>query len=176
MIAPVSRTAASKRSHIVIVAVGALLALPTSQGRAQNTFCACFVPSSGTTYRIKTADTKPKCESKHGEFSWKDVGASAPQGPQGLQGAKGDPGDSRPQGPAGASILSVLEFHSADQILASDGRFLVQCAPGNGVFSFGYEAPFGQFPATVFANRPGYSGTGIIWGFRGDPGAHWVFH
>lgn len=51
------------------------------------TYTACYVPSSGTVYRIKTADTPPACtKSAHVEFSWNH------QGPVGPQGPKGDPG------------------------------------------------------------------------------------
>ena len=51
------------------------------------TYTACYVPSSGTVYRIKTADTPPACtKSNHVEFSWNH------QGPVGPQGPKGDPG------------------------------------------------------------------------------------
>jgi hypothetical protein len=45
------------------------------------TYYACYVPSSGTVYRIKTADTPSACtKPTHVEFSWNH------------QGPKGDPG------------------------------------------------------------------------------------
>ena len=51
------------------------------------TYTACYVPSSGTVYRIKTADTPSACtKSTHVQFSWNH------QGPVGPQGPKGDPG------------------------------------------------------------------------------------
>ena len=50
--------------------------------RAQSTtpkvFYACYVPSSGTTYRIKEVDLKQECtKSSHVQFSWTDGNRSA---------------------------------------------------------------------------------------------------
>lgn len=60
----------------------ALVALPViaaapSRAQAQAKFFACYVPSSGSTYRIKTPDTPSACtKATHVEFSWTD-GAGA---------------------------------------------------------------------------------------------------
>jgi hypothetical protein len=52
-----------------------------------STYYACYVPSAGTVYRIKTPSTPSACtKSTHVEFSWNH------QGPVGPQGPKGDPG------------------------------------------------------------------------------------
>lgn len=57
---------------------------------------ACYVPASGTVYRIKATDLKPQCASpQHVQFSWQA------QGPKGEPGAQGPVGPQGPQGPAG---------------------------------------------------------------------------
>lgn len=59
----------------VLVAV-----LPVSRVEAQNVMHACYVPASGTVYRIKTGDTKESCASdQHVAFSWTS-GAGADHG------------------------------------------------------------------------------------------------
>ena len=53
-------------------------AVPSRAAQAQTTttpkvFYACYVPSSGTTYRIKEVDLKQECsKSSHVQFSWTD--------------------------------------------------------------------------------------------------------
>ncbi len=62
---------------------------------------ACYVPISGTVYRIKETDVKQKCTSaSHIEFSWNQQG---PQGPQGIQGIQGIQGVAGPTGQTGAT-------------------------------------------------------------------------
>lgn len=52
-----------------------------------NVIWACFVPVSGTVYRIKTADTKESCSSpKHVMFSFNQTGPAGAQGPAGAAG------------------------------------------------------------------------------------------
>src|SRR5690242_16136215 len=72
-------------------------AIPTARAEGQATppviYWACYVPTTGTTYRIKTADTRDKCAaSSHVEFSWNQVGPQGPQGPQGPAGPQGAQG------------------------------------------------------------------------------------
>lgn len=79
----------------------ALAALCISAGTAaaQSTtdvMWACYVPNSGTVYRVRTTDTKENCASHvHVLFSWNGAGAPGPQGPAGPQ---GEPGPTGPQG------------------------------------------------------------------------------
>lgn len=61
---------------LAFVAGATLLAvLPLSRLDAQNVMHACYVPASGTVYRIKTGgDTKETCSSdQHVAFSWSDA-------------------------------------------------------------------------------------------------------
>ncbi|MCC6430438.1 MAG: collagen-like protein [Gemmatimonadaceae bacterium] len=62
---------------------------------------ACYVPRSGTMYRIGTDDTRDRCASReHVRFSFSTTGPSGPTGPTGAAGAVSPIG---PQGPVGAT-------------------------------------------------------------------------
>jgi hypothetical protein len=72
-------------SRLIAAAILSALAamVPPRDAQAQTTtttpkvFFACYVPSSGTTYRIKEVDLKQECsKSTHVQFSWTD-GTSA---------------------------------------------------------------------------------------------------
>jgi hypothetical protein len=98
----------------------ALVALSAGSAAAQTTtsptFYACYVPSSGTVYRIKEPGLRTACSAPtHMEFSWSENGSGGPGpqgpagpqgpvgpvGPMGAQGSAGPAGDTGPQGPAG---------------------------------------------------------------------------
>jgi hypothetical protein len=89
------------------VALAALLMI-VGGGAAQaqeeppaTTLHACYMPDTGTVYRILTQGTPPKCRSnKHVQFSWTDPGPAGTAGPAGADGPKGAPG---PDGEAGAA-------------------------------------------------------------------------
>jgi hypothetical protein len=48
----------------------AALALMPAAAQAQTTITACYVPNSGSVYRIKAAGTPSTCKQNHVEFSW----------------------------------------------------------------------------------------------------------
>src|SRR5688572_15980753 len=87
-------------------AVGAMLAFGAAvrpaAAQTSNVLWACYVPLTGTVYRIRATNTQNNCSSPaHIMFNWNEQGPQGPKGdvgPQGLQGLKGDPG---PQGPKG---------------------------------------------------------------------------
>ncbi|HEU0079738.1 MAG TPA: hypothetical protein VFQ76_18915, partial [Longimicrobiaceae bacterium] len=84
--------------------VAGLIAISAGSAAAQTspspTFYACYVPSSGTVYRIKEPGLRDSCSaSTHVAFSWSESGTGT-QGPPGPQGPVGPAG---PQGPAGAT-------------------------------------------------------------------------
>ena len=94
--------------------LAALVALTSSVGAQQaptvsvvvdpNIIYACYVPTSGTVYRIKTADTREKCASNaHVEFFFNQTGPQGPQGEPGPQGPAGPQGEQGPAGPVGAT-------------------------------------------------------------------------
>ncbi len=69
---------------------------------------ACYVPASGTVYRIKEPGSPQNCNSsQHVEFSWNEqgirgeTGPQGPVGPQGEIGPVGNQGETGPQGPVG---------------------------------------------------------------------------
>jgi hypothetical protein len=88
----------------------ALLAIPAGSAAAQTatpqttsaTLYACYVPASGTVYRIKETGLRQSCSSpQHVEFSWNEGGTAGPQGPAGPQGETGPAGPQGETGPAG---------------------------------------------------------------------------
>src|SRR5690349_9635389 len=80
-------------------------ALGSARAGAQSVLYGCYVPSSGTVYRIKGAGLPDECRSQqHVQFTWSLQGPAGAQGPAGPQGATG------PQGPAGGlSGYQVVE-------------------------------------------------------------------
>ena len=77
-----SRFTLSQRRSLRAAALGLAALVAPAALRAQSTtpkvFYACYVPNSGTVYRIKEADLKQQCaKSTHVQFSWTD-GASTP--------------------------------------------------------------------------------------------------
>jgi len=109
------------------VGLAALLALPTTAAAQTttttpdpNVIYACYVPSSGTVYRIRTTDTKQNCASTtHVLFSFNQTGPQGPKGdqgdpgPQGEKGDKGDTGDPGAQGPAGEGSTAYFKALSS---------------------------------------------------------------
>lgn len=99
----------------LIAAAGLALASTAGAQTAPATIDACFVPASGTIYRVDSpaspAPGAPKnCLSPlHTKFTWNQQGpAGAPgaagaQGPQGPKGDKGDHGDAGAPGPSGTT-------------------------------------------------------------------------
>jgi hypothetical protein len=126
--------------HIFAVTAVALATFSVARSvEAQTTtpkvLWACYVPSTGTTYRIKETDLKQDCQkSTHVMFSWNETGPQGPQGmqgekgpagPQGLQGLQGPQG---PQGPAGNIDWSLLWTGSAEQAIAPDSKGMTKMA------------------------------------------------
>jgi hypothetical protein len=78
-----SRLTPSSRLPLPAIVVGLAALFTPGALRAQSTappkvFYACYVPSSGTTYRIKEVDVKQECaKSTHVQFSWTDGNRSA---------------------------------------------------------------------------------------------------
>jgi len=82
----------------------AMVSLTTSDVSAQGTLTGCYVPTSGTVYRIKAAGLPDACRSKnHIEFTW------SLQGPQGPAGPAGPTGPQGPTGPAGGLARSAMQ-------------------------------------------------------------------
>ena len=106
----------------------ALLSLTTTTASAQATLTGCYVPNSGTVYRIKAPDLPGACHSKnHVEFTW------SLQGPQGVQGPAGPTGPQGPAGPAGGlavSAIKVVTAFTAPIPAGGKGSVAVDCPAG----------------------------------------------
>lgn len=116
------------------------------------TFTACYVPSKGTIYLIKTSDTPSECDKKDVEFSWTTDQGSAP--------------------------IRGIEFNSAVVTLPSDGRYIAQCPAGKSVMNFGWEIPAGSTATAsqIRANRPALILGRAAWGFVAAPDTRYVFY
>src|SRR3712207_9369854 len=102
-IAPTARR--GRALGALLLAVGALAAprvasaqgAPPPPSAETKVYRACYVPTTGTVYRIGETGMGVACaRSTHVEFSWNA------DGPQGPPGEKGAPGETGPQGDAGA--------------------------------------------------------------------------
>jgi hypothetical protein len=72
-----TRPLSIRRAAVAALVLTAAHLAALSAAHAQATFYACYVPSTGAVYRIKTADTPQACtKTTHVEFSWVD-GAGA---------------------------------------------------------------------------------------------------
>ena len=115
----------------------ALLSLTTTEVAAQATLSGCYVPNSGTVYRIKAADLPTACHSKnHVEFTW------SLQGPQGLTGPVGPTGPQGPAGPAGglpASGIQVVRVASEQIGVGLFSSVSAPCPAGTLAITGGFE-------------------------------------
>jgi len=112
----------SKHRSLVAIAIPIAASLTfagsaRAQGAPADTIVACYVPASGTVYRIQAAGLPTAClAAEHVRFAWAqrgpegsagpqgpkgDVGPVGPQGPEGIPGATGAAGPQGPMGPAG---------------------------------------------------------------------------
>ena len=146
------------------VGLAALLALPALPAAAAaqtttttpdpNVLYACYVPNSGTVYRIRTTDTKQNCASAtHVLFSFNQTGPQGPKGdkgdpgPQGEQGDKGDPGDPGAQGPAGEGATAYFKALTST------------ATPGAGVLALSLPAGAYVLTARVEVSRDAFGGS-----------------
>lgn len=111
-------TAGGRALCLTAVSIAALAGLTApAAAQAPALIYACYVPVSGTVYRIKETDVKEACSSsKHIEFSWNEQGPEGPQGPQGIQGIQGVAGpagatgaDGAPGAPGAAGVSEVRQ-------------------------------------------------------------------
>lgn len=107
---PLAATPALLGATLAALALGTIAPSAEAQTTPDpNTLYACYVPLSGTLYRIRTADTRDNCASSQHVMFWFNqtgpqgpAGPPGPQGPQGPQGPAGPAGPPGPQGPTGA--------------------------------------------------------------------------
>lgn len=89
---------------ITTLTASLLVAPPIEAQTAADTTWHCYVPGSGTVYRIKASSAPTSCvDSSHVQFFVNAAGRKGDPGTAGPVGPKGDTGPAGPQGPAGAS-------------------------------------------------------------------------
>src|SRR5262245_18959962 len=81
-------------------------------------FYACYIPSSGVTYRIKEINIKQTCSPDHVMFSCTDGGVPGPQGPKGDPGPQGVPG---PKGDPGTSGFTQTQWVQGNEVTIAAG-------------------------------------------------------
>ena len=114
-------------------------------------FHACFVPASGTVYRIRAEGLREDCASdEHVEFSWDAAGPEGPQGPEGPEGPEGPQGPEGPegpQGPAGQDGVSGREVVVGTTLVIDPGEtgtHSVSCPTGTVPIGGGFQAGDGM--------------------------------
>jgi hypothetical protein len=85
---------------------------------------ACYVPKTGTVYRINVSGSPTKCAANHVSFSWNITG---PEGPEG------------PPAPSGVAGHRIVTDHKSVNPQTSD-FIVVQCAADEVVLGGGYDA------------------------------------
>lgn len=111
---------------------------------------ACYVPNSGTLYRIKAEDPTETCKSPgHIEIQWEVEGPQGAQGPQGPMGPQGPAGPAGPVGPAGPQGPQGPAGPAGAQGPAGTAG-----ASGYEVVSVMVENPFIQLDEVVIAQCP----------------------
>jgi hypothetical protein len=200
--APRPRRTPLLAAAILAAAGAAPLRAQTGPSPTPKLIHACYIPSSGTVYRIKEPNTPAACQNRHIEFSWNEqgiqgvqgpagptgptgpqgeAGATGPAGPTGAQGLAGPPGPQGvqgspgPVGPAGPAGLSGLQLVLWD--VSVDGRSTSQTAFNKAVFT--RSCPAGKRGiAAGAAHRDNNSGADDIMGAArpdDNTGRSWLF-
>lgn len=139
-------------------AAGAAWVLPA----AAQSIRACYVPGSGTVYRVGAPGAPDACTAgAHVEFAWEATGVGGPSGPVGATGPTGPVG---PQGPAGADGVSGYEVVSSSGTLPGGGTLTLQmdCPAGKAVLGGGFTYSFANTLA-LKASYPTASGGVSSW-------------
>lgn len=128
-----SRNASLTISRLAIALGPVLLAATVLAPRrvaaqAATVLYGCYVPNSGTVYRIKGPGLPNDCRSDtHVQFTWSLQGPQGPQGPQGAQGPQGVQGPAgTPGGVSGRVVVTAEASIGAGQ----PGFALAKCPTG----------------------------------------------
>lgn len=140
-----------------IGAAVALESLTATTAAAQATLTGCYVPNSGTVYRIKGAGLPNACHSRnHVEFTWSLQGPPGPTGPAGPTGVQG------PAGPAGGLPAAGIEYNAVagfEVTAGGVGNVTVGCSAGKVPSGGGFENNTTNI--RVYSSKPvATSGTG----------------
>ena len=133
----------------VVMLVAAALAPSRLAGQgAPTVLYGCYVPTSGTVYRIKADGLPTDCRSKnHVQFTWSLQGPPGPQGPTGPAGPQGVAG---PAGPLSGRVLVVAQGSAASNNI---GSATASCPAGKKVLGGGFQGLTGN-TTNVSHNMP----------------------
>jgi hypothetical protein len=130
---------------LTLTATALVTSLAAHRAGAQTTtpkvLWACYVPGSGTTYRVRETDLKQTCiKDTHVMFSWNETGPPGPQGPAGPQGPQGATGATGAQGPAGGIDWSQLWTGTASFIVrqGTTNGGVITCPAGKKMLNGGW--------------------------------------
>ena len=137
---------------------------------ASDTLHACYVPASGTMYRIKAANSPAACvDPAHVAFSFNakgpagEAGAAGPAGPAGPPGAAGAQGPAGPEGPAGPAATNVME-HLEEQLAVPGNNARAEktlnCPSGMKPTAGGWDMP-NAFVFVITSRPQGAGGEGV---------------
>lgn len=130
-----------------VAVLGAILAAPTLMAQtAADTLHACFVPSSGTVYRIKASSSPAGCvDAAHVQFSFNAKGPQGDPGPAGPAGAAGSAGAAGPSGPQGSAGAAGAQGPAGPQGPQGPAGGL----SGHVLIEQEFIVPFGQNPIPI---------------------------
>ncbi len=155
------------RAALAMVIAGVVAVPAGAQGAPSvpadpNIIYSCYVPTSGTVYRIRTPDTRPDCGSpKHIMFFYNQTGPEGPQGPQGIQGVAGPTGTTGSTGATGPQGLQGVPGPTGPQGLVGPAG----TATGGDVYESS-NTGLGELTIQVPAGR--YMVIGSAWVKNGD--------
>src|SRR5690349_13413938 len=91
------------RAVAALAALTVLVFVPRLEAQATaGVIRACWIPASGTLYRIGEPNTPAACLSpNHIALTWNQPGPAGAAGPAGVQGPQGPQGPAGPAGPPG---------------------------------------------------------------------------
>ena len=135
----------------VSAAVAVMVATP-ARASAQATLSGCYVPNSGTVYRIKASGLPDACRSKqHVEFTWSLQGPAGPPDLEGKQARK-----DRLVPPAASRRHGVVVITMFTSVLApgATGTAQPECPVGKIATGGGYETSNELNPVQLLGSRP----------------------
>ena len=131
-----------------VMLAGVSLAPMRIAAQSPTVLYGCYVPASGTVYRIKADGLPSDCKSKnHVQFTWSLQGPPGPQGAVGPAGPQGVPG---PSGPLSGRVLVTASGSAAPNAVASA---IATCPAGKKLLGGGFRGLTGP-TTTVSHNMP----------------------